>query len=416
MNYNKDIRIVIIGAGAAGLTAAETLRSKGYTQINVLEKEAYAGGKCRSVNLDGRSYELGAGIIAANYKTIMELVKKYEIPLTPIVFGKDNLFDLETGAVCPDTLSLPEKVSFFWQLLLRYHRLLRQFPEVQKPGLAQSEPELFDNFHHWAHINKIPLVEDKFERFFTGFGYGYWDEVPAAYTLKYNDWASLVSYIRRAIYIFPEGIQLLWQKIAEQHQVYYNTSIRQITRKESTITIETDNEQLNADILLLTCPLDESLHFMDATKAETELFSKIKYTDYRTYVCRLENFPLQTGFIPAHFRPSKKGHPVFWYKRYSDSDIYTIYVLSDFSVPDATIMDNIEASVNRLGGRLIKVEQIIKWKYFPHVDTKEMKDGFYRKLESMQGVNNTFYAGELLNFSTVELTAAYAKDLVNRFF
>ena len=407
---------MIVGAGAAGLTAAETLRDIGYTNVTIIEKEPFAGGKCRSVEYDGRSYELGAGIIAANNKTIMGLVEKYEIPLSAIVFGQDNLFDLETGGISPDTFSFPEKVSFFWQLLLRYHRLFLQFPNVQKPGLAQCEPELFDNFHHWAQTNNIPLVEDKFERFFTGFGYGYWEEVPAAYTLKYNDWASLVSYIRRAIYVFPEGIQGLWQKMAERHQVFYNTTIKQIVRAENVITIETDRQQLNADVLLLTCPLDESLNFMDATAVEAELFSKIKYTDYRTYVCRLENFPNQTGFIPAHFSPSKRGHPVFWYKRYSDSDIYTIYVLSDFTVTDAVILHNIEDCIYKLGGRLIKVEQIAKWKYFPHVNTKEMQDGFYNKLEELQGLNRTYYLGELLNFSTIELTAAYAKDLAGRFF
>lgn len=416
MKKSKDTRFIIIGAGAAGLTAAETLLDKGYTNVIILEKESFAGGKCRSVEYEGRSYELGAGIISANNKTIMDLVEIYEVPIKPVVFGQDNLFDLETGGVCPDTLSFPDKFSFFWQLLLRYHRLLLQFPKVQEPGLAQCELELFDNFHHWAKMNNIPLVEDKFERFFTGFGYGYWEEVPAAYTLKYNDWASLVSYMRRAIYIFPEGIQGLWKKIADRHKVFYNTSIKRIARKENVITIDTDKQQLRADVLMLTCPLEETFCFMDTTKAEAELFSKIKYTEYITYLCRLENFPNQTGFIPAHFSPSKKGHPVFWYKRYTDTNIYTLYVLSDFTVSDAAMFHNIEECISKLGGSLIKVEQIVKWKYFPHVDTQDMQDGFYPKLESIQGFNNTYYLGELLNFSTVELSAVYAKNLVERFF
>ena len=398
------------------MTAAETLRDKGYEEVVLLEREAFAGGKCRTVEYEGRNYELGAGIIAANYATIMGLVDKYAIPLSPIAFSKENLYDLATGGLHPDTFSFPERVSFFWQLLLHYRRLSLQFPEVLKPGHSQCEPELYDNFHHWATMNHIPLVEDRFERYFTGFGYGYWDEIPAAYVLKYNDWASLVSYIRRAVYIFPEGIQRLWQKIAAHHHVSYNTTINRIVREGGQIGIDTDKGSFNADVLLLTCPLDETLLFMDASSEEQALFSKIRYVDYRTYVCRLKDFPQQTGFIPAHFSPSGKGHPVFWYKRYADSDIYTIYVLSDFTVPDDIILKNMENSIHSLGGQLIKVEQVVKWKYFPHVGTEEMQDGFYRRLEALQGVNNTFYAGELLNFSTVELTAAYAKDLMNRFF
>ncbi len=45
-----------------------------------------------------------------------------------------------------------------------------------------------------------------------------------------------------------------------------------------------------------------------------------------------------------------------------------------------------------------------------------MQNGYFDKLEAMQGTNNCYYIGELPNFSTVELTAAYAKDLVEKCF
>lgn len=407
---------MIVGAGAAGLSAAEALREKGYEDILILEKEARPGGKCRSVTYDGRSYELGAGIIAANNRCIMDLVEKYKITISPVEFEQSILYDTEIGNLGEDQFSLPEKFAFYWQLILRYHRLLSQHPEVQKPGLAACETDLYANFHLWAEQHGLQLVEKSLARYFTGFGYGYWDEIPAAYTLKYNDWPSLVSYFRRKIYCFPDGIQRLWEKIAETHQVQYNSPTRSVNRKDGRIILHTPSKLIESDVLIVTCPLDESLEFLDADEEETALFSKIKYTEYRNYVCRLENFPNQTGFIPANFHPSKKGHPVFWYKRYPDTDLYTIYVLSDFTVSDETILQNVEDAVRRLGGKLIKVEDLVKWKYFPHVDTADLQDGFYKRLEMQQGLRNTFYSGELLNFSTVELSAAYSKDLVERFF
>jgi hypothetical protein len=343
-------------------------------------------------------------------------VEKYNIPISASVSGQSNLYDVETGDLCEDIFTFPEKISFIWQLLLRYHRLLRQYPEVQKPGLAQTEPELFDNFHHWAQINGIDLVEKNFERYFTGFGYGYWSEIPAAYSVKYNSWETFVSFFRGKIYSFDEGIQTLWQKIAQQHNVKYNTALQQINRHSNGITIYTNTEQITADVLLLTCPLDECSGFMTLSETEQELFSKIKHVDYRTYLCTLENFPQETGFIPANFVPAQKGHPVFWYKRYPDTNIYTVYVLSDFSISDQVIHQNLIDTIEKLGGSLVSIEKSVKWKYFPHVDTTEMQNGYYPKLEALQGVQNTYYAGELLNFSMVELTAAYAKDLVERFF
>jgi len=405
-----------VGAGPAGLTAAEALREKGYRNMVILEKEAAAGGKCHTIEIDGRNYEMGAGIIASGNTTIMGLVEKYGVALSPVVFSGENLYDPATGGLSKDTFSLPEKISYFWQLLLRYRRQLARLPGVQLPGHLDVEAELYDNFHHWAKAHHIPLVEDRFERFFTGFGYGYWEDIPAAYTLKYYDWPSLVSFLRKEIYTFPEGIQELWKKIAAGYEVHYDSPVKRISRNGEGILAEAGGRSFQADVLLLACPLDDSLAFIDAGEQETALFSKIQYMDYRTYVCRVSDFPRQTGFIPSHFHPSKKGHPVFWYKRYTDDDLYTFYVLSDFSVTDDVIAQNLEDAIGKLGGHLNKLELVLKWKYFPHVGTGDMQEGFYQQLEALQGVKNTYYLGEIMNFSTVELSAAYSRGLVGRFF
>ena len=76
---NKAIhqRVAIIGAGAAGLTAADTLHRKGYQQVTVFEKTDRVGGKCCTEEVAGRLYEMGAGIIAQNNNTVLGLVKKY---------------------------------------------------------------------------------------------------------------------------------------------------------------------------------------------------------------------------------------------------------------------------------------------------------------------------------------------------
>ena len=56
------------------------------------------------------------------------------------------------------------------------------------------------------------------------------------------------------------------------------------------------------------------------------------------------------------------------------------------------------------------------WYYFPHVDSKDYADGWYDKVEAMQGQNSTYYAGEVMAFGDMEETAEYARDLVNRYF
>lgn len=415
MKKPKNIRIAIIGAGAAGLTAAETLKAKGYQNITIIEKAAVAGGKCRTVSYEGRNYELGAGIIAGSNTTILRLAEKAKIKLQPMAYGDFNFYDLETGQLCAVNSPLKDRLAFWWQLLLKYRRLCHKYQPIKSAGIAGMHPDLFINFADWAKENHLELVQKNLECVFTGFGYGYWEEIPAAYVLKYYNWEALKAYLRKGIYTIPTGIQTLWKTIAKAHRVRYNTQIQQIKRTDL-VKITTENQELTFDVLLVACPLDNALSFLDSSDIEKKLFSKIKYNDYQTYACTIEGFPQQTGFIPNHFQATKKGHPVLWYKRYSDTNIYTMYVLGDWKMTEREITHNIKKSIQKLGGRLTKIHSISRWKYFPHVTTEELQNGFYEKLDRLQGQNHTYYIGELPTFSMVEMTAAYAAELVEQYF
>ncbi len=80
MTAVQDInqRVAIVGAGATGLTAAETFRKKGYQNVKLFERSSQAGGKCRSTIIDGKSYELGAGVITKNNAVPFSLAKNIE--------------------------------------------------------------------------------------------------------------------------------------------------------------------------------------------------------------------------------------------------------------------------------------------------------------------------------------------------
>ena len=52
----KTPRIVIIGAGPAGLSAARSLRDQGFHQVIIFEQNNTAGGKAKSIVVEGRVY------------------------------------------------------------------------------------------------------------------------------------------------------------------------------------------------------------------------------------------------------------------------------------------------------------------------------------------------------------------------
>uniref|UniRef100_A0A8C5MQ11 Spermine oxidase n=1 Tax=Leptobrachium leishanense TaxID=445787 RepID=A0A8C5MQ11_9ANUR len=60
LRRNRQPRIVIIGAGLAGLSTAKTLLEKGFTNVTVLEASDRIGGRVQSVKLEHSTFELGA--------------------------------------------------------------------------------------------------------------------------------------------------------------------------------------------------------------------------------------------------------------------------------------------------------------------------------------------------------------------
>ncbi len=415
MKQDKDIRIGIIGAGPAGLTAAEALINRGYKHVTILEKQTTAGGKCRSFEYDGRSYELGAGIISINNQTVASLIKKYNIKTQSIDFSRPSLLiDGHTYRALP-VPTTTQKIQQLYQGL-KYIALIRKYKRIQEPGFTKVHSDLCAPFTHWAKQHNATVLIKEFSKFFTGFGYDFLESVPAAYALKYFSPATLFAFLRGKVYTFPNGIQHLWTEVAKHHDVRYNMKIQHIKR-DSTIHITTEHALFECDKLIVTSPLDEALKFIDASTEEQELFSNIQYCDYSVTTCHITNFPKhEAGYLPDNFHASRKGQPIFWYHRYAETDLYNFYTLSDASISDDTIQQNINSLIKALGGNVKKSEPILHWKYFPHVTGEQMQNGYYDRLEKLQSQNNTYYAGELHNFSMIEQSAAYAKDLVERYF
>ncbi|MEI7512787.1 MAG: FAD-dependent oxidoreductase [Candidatus Uhrbacteria bacterium] len=413
MKYEADHRIGIVGAGPAGLTAAVTLRSLGYTNITLLEKEDHAGGKCHSITLKDHSYEIGAGIVSDSNHTIRDLATKFNVRMAPLDFVSRIDLDIDTGTTV--RFSPIRKIQLLYQVLFRYRPLTKKYQSLTTPGFLDVPKELCVPFSTWAKVHHIEILAKELADYFTGFGYGFYEEVSAAYVLKYYPWDIIMAFFKQSFFKFPDGIQRLWTTIAEKHEVLYGRTIQRITR-DTAVTVTTDKESFTFDALILTSPLDETPRFMDVSSTEIGLFSKILTYDYRTYACTLKDFPKKTGYIPGNLTISRLGHPVFWYLRFKDSDLYTFYLLGNEKVSDEEAILNIKDVVEMLGGKITDVKISAHWKYFPHVTPEEMANGYYNKLEALQGTQHTYYAGELLNFSTVDHSASYAKNLVERFF
>src|SRR5215469_15101267 len=70
--------------------------------------------------------------------------------------------------------------------------------------------------------------------------------------------------------------------------------------------------------------------------------------------------------------------------------------------------------VAAVGGKITTVVTSRTWAYFPHV-SEDDEGHFFERMEAFQGLG-CYFVGSLMNFETVEHTARYSVDLVDRCF
>jgi hypothetical protein len=430
------MKIAVIGAGASGLTAAYFLRKLGYRNVTVLERESYVGGKVLSYEYEGKTYELGAIIIGnnKNYKTCCELLEKYQVPLEHFPTPDVSFMD---GRQCSfeqylrDNYSIARSIKAVMRMLF----LGIKFKKYLRNGFVDARPELFVNFKDFVHIHKIEPLADTLCPFLVGCGYGCYEEIPSIYLFRFLWWFFRSSLrLKHVIKILKgediseittckNGCQELWLEMAKGHHVETNAEIGSLLRKrmdsvggkDFKIEIDVNGQTRTFDRLIISSPLDETTKFMDVNAQEKELFSKIKYSDYYVTLFKGEGFN-KTLFVRDHIHPPSKGKTTAICCRHEDSDVYAGYQIGPPDIGPDELIQILKNDVEKLGGRFVDVITQKHWRYFPRVNTEDLRAGFYKRLDELQGQRGTYYIGALMNFETLENTVNFAKKLVLKHF
>ncbi|MXW08470.1 MAG: FAD-dependent oxidoreductase [Gammaproteobacteria bacterium] len=77
------VKVIVVGAGAAGLAAAYALRKRGL-EFTVLEAADRAGGRIAVDEVDGFRIDIGAQVFAAGYDTALRLCRELGVPVRAI--------------------------------------------------------------------------------------------------------------------------------------------------------------------------------------------------------------------------------------------------------------------------------------------------------------------------------------------
>ena len=461
---DKSTRICIIGGGPAGLSAGMYLEQKGYENYTILERNDRVGGKCWSPYYNGRRYEMGAIMGVPSYYAVEDVEKFCGIthdgpklnrnyknsrgdviePFEP----KKNILKI------PRLLKMKKQVKKFGELLETKYKGYdlnghRGVAEGRYEGFSQENsrrepvsgvnPNLKDlclPFSEFCKLNGVELVQDIWIGPYTSFGYGYFDEIPAGYVVKYLDFQTTMNFVKVNLWTWKEGTQYIWEQLNDhiKHPAVLNSNIEKVERRDGKVFITVNGAVEEFDKVIVTAPLyipnkrsdgqKGMIEYFDARDDEKELFSKIDYERYdvQAFLTDPDKHPEISYYVFDNMVPEKLGHLMVYYRRWKDQidQVITTYALrkhrNSEEIPYEECRQMVQDDLKIMKNPAKEV--INEWSvyYFPHVFSEDYAAGWYDKVEAMQGKYDTYYAGEVMSFGDMDETAEYSRELVERFF
>jgi len=143
--------VVIIGAGWAGLAAANRLRDKGVTNVKILEARDYIGGRCRTLEgyfVDGLATEAGASWVYRN-SDIDDLYDKLALQWDVSRFNFDNIKLYNDFGELSKTESKKMKKQYI-------HGFVAYAEEYAYSGADLSVEELIDSYFNSSQGRSLP--------------------------------------------------------------------------------------------------------------------------------------------------------------------------------------------------------------------------------------------------------------------
>ena len=444
MANSKD-RICIIGGGPAGLACGMYLEKKGYENYTIYEKLNKVGGKAWSPKLtvthngvtEEKSFETGAIMGAITYHAVSEMEEfgGYYHKGPDFKPGEPNMrreFRKLDGRI--DDWTNP-KVDFSFKKLVGLLKLKKQMKKLNELmqtkyvgydcyghiGVAKGEyfgiskgvdghcgattensfpnyikgtnPNLKDlalPFSEFCKLNHVEEVQRIWIAPFTSFGYGYFDEIPAALVMKYLDVTTALEFVKLRLWTWQDGTQQIYEHVNAKlkHPAILQTEVVKVERPDGKVLVTTRDAKGKEkteefDKLIVTTPLDYFKNYADATDEEKELFSKIVHERYIDYIATFEEgkSPNISGYMVENMTPERLGHAMVYYNRWQclDRDCpATVYALANHTGDPDKDYDEVQKTMDEDMARVgfpIKDKHFAQEVYYcPHVSPKDRSE------------------------------------------
>jgi monoamine oxidase len=244
--YEKasDLKVIVVGAGISGLTAAHKLKKEG-VQVTILEARDRIGGRVFTSREWGYPLEFGAEWIhGASHSPLVRLARKLDLKLVKTDYCNFTMFDYD-GTKIPDEVARKQNdrfVDMITELNKKADRLKKDVPlatllqaKRKQLGLKGLENRLFDtNLLNEIEIEYAGDVSKMSAKFFD-----FDQEMTGGDTCVLDGYDKIIKYLSTGLDI-QLGQTVTKVGINSQRQGYVVTS---------------EGKRLVADAVLVTVPL-----------------------------------------------------------------------------------------------------------------------------------------------------------------
>jgi Flavin containing amine oxidoreductase len=463
---SNEKSVCVIGAGIGGLGFAYYLGELGFSNVTLLEASSRVGGKCFTVFSGNRYYDMGAIEVTSEYPFTLKFIERFQ--LTKTATPPLMVFDRETGNSVPfsRTIYTEAELQELPRQLGNYERATTEeeiASYAAKPGLDGAPVFVADkSIAQFLDAIGAPGLKPLFWFLITCYGYGYIEDVPAAYGLKMASVAGLAIAIQRLglkdhvsrqesprlwesvltaeSFILQNGMAGLATEIARRiqtdfgHTIVTNAVVTSFDPSTGAVayTAKAPPKSVTQkfDILVVAIPQTSgNLASLQWHAGPPALFQQVMVNNYSSTLLHVEGVPYEQGvalLANGVLGPPAAPAVMQFARPWNDDPSHQLALFWTYGDREAPLpltrkegSPSVEGLVTANAGVIPGTKQTgdiqsYAWQYFPQVDVASFQAGFYDRLEGLQGDNATYYVGGLLNFELVEKVLQNAYDRAHK--